>query len=173
MTDMRDETRPERGLVEQASAHAQDAASVAQEKTKELRAQGSKKLREQFDRRSTDAGSQARSVAEVLRRSGTDLRSEDKHGMADLTDQAARRIDHLGEYLEQKSGGEIMRDVENFARRRPWTIAGLGLVAGIVASRFVKASAERRYPGESYSTASSGYRQGPGGGALPDREIER
>jgi hypothetical protein len=38
-----------------------------------------------------------------------------------------------------------LRDVEEFARRRPWLVAGIGVVAGLAGSRFLKASSERRY----------------------------
>jgi hypothetical protein len=38
-----------------------------------------------------------------------------------------------------------MRDLETFARRRPWMLAGLGMLAGVAAARFMKASSEQRY----------------------------
>ena len=62
-----------------------------------------------------------------------------------MTGQAADRIERLGTYLEQKSGDELMRDVESFARRRPWMLAGVGMLAGVAAARFMKASSEQRY----------------------------
>ena len=43
------------------------------------------------------------------------------------------------------NGDQLLRDAEEFARRRPWMVAGMGLVAGLAASRFLKASSERRY----------------------------
>jgi ElaB/YqjD/DUF883 family membrane-anchored ribosome-binding protein len=133
------------GLKEQAAEKVQDATSAAQEKASELREQGSARLRDQFDQRSNQAGSQARSLAEALRRSGNDLNGEGSGNVSQLTGQAADRIDRLGSYLEQKSGDELMRDIETFARRRPWMLAGLGMVAGVAAARFMKASSEQRY----------------------------
>ena len=62
-------------------------------------------------------------------------------------------MDRLGEYLQRADGDELLRDVERFARRRPWMIAGLGLLGGLAASRFLKASSERRYSGSSSSAA--------------------
>jgi hypothetical protein len=59
--------------------------------------------------------------------------------------QVADQVERLGRYLEEKRGDEILQDVENLARRRPWVIAGFGLLAGFAASRFVKASSEQRY----------------------------
>jgi hypothetical protein len=144
MTNATDQGQEE-SLAGQASAKAQDAASVAQEKASELREQGSARLRDQFDQRSNQAGSQARSLAEALRRSGNDLNGEGNGNVSQLTNQVADRIDGLGSYLEQKSGDELMRDLETFARRRPWMLAGLGMLAGVAAARFMKASSEQRY----------------------------
>jgi len=133
------------GLVGQATDRAQEAASVAQEKAADLKQQGGARLRDQLDERSTAAGSQARAVASQLRSSSDNVRGEGNDGAARLLDGAAGQIDRLGGYLEQKSGDEMMRDVENMARRRPWLIAGAGLIAGIAVARFVKASSEDRY----------------------------
>jgi hypothetical protein len=121
------------------------AASTNVNATSELRRQGSSRLREQFDRRSSAAGAQARSIAEALRRSGQELNNQGKSDTAQLTEPAADRIERLASYLEQKSGDQLMRDVESFARRRPWTLAGVGMLAGLAAARFMKASSEQRY----------------------------
>jgi hypothetical protein len=145
MTQATDEAGRQPGLTDQASEKAQDAVSAAQEKASELREQGSARLRDQFDHRSNEAGSQMRSLAEALRRGGNDLNGEGAGNASQLTGQAAERIERLGSYLEQKSGDELMRDVETFARRRPWMLAGLGMLAGVAAARFMKASSEQRY----------------------------
>jgi ElaB/YqjD/DUF883 family membrane-anchored ribosome-binding protein len=145
VTDVTDEAGGQQGLTDQASAKVQDAASAAQEKAAELREHGSARLRDQFDQRSTRAGSQARAVAEALRRSGNDLSDEGNGNAAQLTGQAADRIERLGTYLEEKRGDELVRDAETFARRRPWMLAGLGMLAGVAAARFMKASSEQRY----------------------------
>jgi hypothetical protein len=155
MAQPKDEPMGQDNLTAQASSKMQEAASVAQEKGSELREQGSVRLREQFDQRSTEVGSQVRSVAEALRRSGDDLGSQENGGAAKLTGQTADRLERFGVYLEQKSGDEFMRDVEGFARRRPWMLAGLGLLGGVAAARFVKASSEKRY--SAYRGSNEGY----------------
>ena len=93
-----------------------DAASAAQEKASEVREQGSTRLRDQFDERSNQAGSQVRSLADALRRSGDDLSNEGNTSGARVAGQAADRIERVGTYLEQKSGDEVMREIETFAR---------------------------------------------------------
>lgn len=145
MTQATDEAGRQEGLTQQASAKAQDAAAVAQEKASELREQGTTRLRDQFDQRSSEAGAQVRTLAEALRRSGNDLRNQGNSNGAQLAGQAADRIERLGTYLEQKRGDELVRDIESFARRRPWMLAAVGTLAGMAAARFVKASSEQRY----------------------------
>jgi ElaB/YqjD/DUF883 family membrane-anchored ribosome-binding protein len=145
MADTAERTDQE-GLVGQASTQMQEAASAAQEKAVELKEQGKSKLGESLDQRTNDAGLQARKMAQALRQSGEQLANEGNgQQAAGLAEAAADRIEQLGGYLERTSGDELMRDVEDFARRRPWIVAGMGLVAGLAASRFLKASSERRY----------------------------
>jgi ElaB/YqjD/DUF883 family membrane-anchored ribosome-binding protein len=181
MTQATDQPGQQEGLKDQAAAKVQDATSVAQEKASELREQGSVRLRDQFDQRSNRAGSEMRSLAGALRRSGNDLSNEGKSNAAQLTGQAADRFERLGSYLEEKRGEELMRDVEAFARRRPWMLAGIGMLAGLAAARFMKASSERRF--DSYRQASqqwpirteSGYGRplppADGGGLLSDPAV--
>lgn len=145
MAQATDEGSQQERLAGQATAAVQDAASVAQEKVSELREQGSARLRDQFDERSSRAGAQVRSLADALRRSSDDLGTQGNGTSVQLTGQAADRIERVGTYLEQKSGDELMRDIEAFARRRPWMLAGLGMLAGVAAARFLKASSEQRY----------------------------
>ena len=176
MTDTASETGRE-GLVDQAATQVQGAASSAQEKAVELKQQGRSKLGETLDERTNQAGGQARKMAHVLRQSGGQMREEGQgQQVAGLAEGAADRIERLGGYLEQTSGNEILRDVEEFARRRPWIVAGFGLVAGLAGSRFLKASSERRYGSaqgnsnvvrRSYATSpsSSGYGDEPIGSA--------
>ena len=154
------------GLVGQVASQTEDAAAKAQEKDVEIKEQGRNKLSKTVDERTTQAGGQARQVAQALRRSGEQLREQGNgQQVAGVTEGAAERIERLGGYLEQTSGDEILRDVENFARRRPWMVAGIGLTVGLAASRFLKASSERRYdsaPGRPYSSRD-GYGTGSAG----------
>jgi len=146
----------------ESTSPVQDAASTVQEKAGELKEQGKNQLGQTLDRRTTETGAQARKMAQALRESGERMRSEGDGGqVAGVADTAADRIERFGGYLERTSGDELLRDVESFARRRPWMVAGIGLVAGLAASRFLKASSERRYGSSqqfrSYSEANDYY----------------
>ena len=70
-------------------------------------------------------------MAQALRQSGEKLRSQgEAQQAADVAEGAADRIERLGGYLEQTKRDALLRDVEDFARRRPWMIAGIGMLAG-------------------------------------------
>jgi len=145
------------GIVDQAKSELGDAASNVQEKAVELKEQGRGKLAETLDRRTTEVGGQALEAAKVLRQSGTQLQTQAEGNgqqVAHLAELAADRVEQLGAYLKRADGDQMLRDVEDFARRRPWMVAGFGLVAGLAASRFLKASSERRYGAPDSSTAS-------------------
>ena len=145
MTNIADERRQEEGVRERASTAVERAASATQDKADELRSRSASQLRQQLDTRTTEAGGQARTVAHALRRSGEELRSQGNAQAAGITETAAERVERLGEYLERVDGDEMLRDAERFARQRPWLIAGMGLFAGLVASRLMKASSESRF----------------------------
>jgi len=147
------------GLLEQAPAQMKDAAATAQERAVDLKEHGKSKLGETLDQRTNEAGAQARKMAQALRRSGEQLSNEGNgQQAAELAEGAADRIERLGSYLERTSGAEVVRDVENFARTRPWMVAGMGMVAGLAASRFLKASSERRYGGSAQTGGDSARR---------------
>jgi ElaB/YqjD/DUF883 family membrane-anchored ribosome-binding protein len=177
MTNTASETGRE-GLVDQAGSQLEDAAATAQQKASELKEQGRSKLSETLDERTTQAGGQARQMAQALRRSGEQLREQgEAQQVAGVTEGAAERVERLGGYLERTSGDEFLRDAEDFARQRPWMVAGLGLMVGLAASRFLKASSERRYDsttggryrsryGYGYSDASAGLGAGTAGREL-------
>ena len=113
---------------------AQEAAGTAQEK-----------LREQLDQRSSKAGETVSGTADDLRSVGEELRKQGKGTPARLADQAAQRTERLGSYLREADGDRMLADVEDFGRRQPLAMLAGGLVAGIAAARFLKASSRERY----------------------------
>jgi hypothetical protein len=140
----------EASTTEQVRDQVRDKAQVAQDKARGALGQARGQLRDQVDQRSTQAGERltgtaadARSIAEELRRQGKDA-------PARMVDQVAGQAERLGDYLKGAGGDRILRDVEDFARSKPWLVAAGGLVLGFAGSRFLKASSSRRY--RSYDT---------------------
>lgn len=170
MTNTASETGRE-GLAGEVASQMEGAAATAQQKASELKDEGRSKLSETLDERTTQAGGQARQVAQALRRSGEQLRQQgEAQQVAGMAEGAADRIERLGGYLERTSGDRFLRDAEGFARQRPWMVAGVGLMVGLATSRFLKASSERRYDSaqdngyrRTYSYANAGRELGTGG----------
>jgi hypothetical protein len=147
--------------TERVKEQVAEKAEVAQERASQATQQARGRFRDQVDQRSTQAGERlagsaadARGVAEELRRQGKDA-------PARLVEQAAGQADRAAAYLKTASGDRILRDVEDFARSKPWAVAAGGLALGFAASRFLKASSSRRY-----QQARAGY---PGGDDSFDR----
>jgi ElaB/YqjD/DUF883 family membrane-anchored ribosome-binding protein len=137
------------GAVADVKEKGSELVTAAQEqvgtKAGELRSEAAFKLSEQVDQRSTQLGEHAQALGQAFRSSAEQLRTQGKAPTANVAEQVARRADELGRYLQSADGDRILGDVERFARRRPWLTATAGAVAGFLASRFVKASSDRRY----------------------------
>jgi hypothetical protein len=134
------------------SGHFSDETEGVKEKTQEQAIHTVERtralLRTQVDQRSTQAGRHARAVAETLRQTATQLREDgdsQKGRYAGIADQGADRLDRLGGYLTNVDADELLARVEATGRKRPWLVAGSGLVGGLAAARFLKASSKSRY----------------------------
>jgi hypothetical protein len=137
---------PEGGsTTEQVKEQVREQAQAAQERARGAAGQTRSRLRDQVDQRSTRAGERLAGTAADVRSVAEELRRQDKDTPARLAEQAAGQTDRVADYLKGASGERILRDVEDFARRRPWAVAAGGLALGFTASRFLKASSSRRY----------------------------
>jgi hypothetical protein len=105
-------------------------------------------LRRQVDSRSTQMGQQAQSAADVLRQTAIQVREsgdQQQARYAQAAEAGADRLDRVGTYLRNSDADELLSKLEDGARRQPWLVAGVGLLAGIAAARFLKASSTERY----------------------------
>jgi hypothetical protein len=130
--------------VGQVQEKAQDAAGKAQEG-----------LQQQVDQRAKKAGEQVSGTADDLRSVGEELRKQGKDRPAKFADQAAEQTEKVGSYLSGTGPDQMLHDLEDFGRRRPWALLAGGLVAGAAAARFLKASSRNRYAQRSTGTGSS------------------
>jgi hypothetical protein len=134
---------------------AQDAKDQAKQAAGQARGQAREKLREQVDQRTTQAGERVGTAVSDVRTVAEELRRQGKDKPAEYAEQAAGRAERLGSYLKDSDGDTILRDVEDFARSKPWAVAAGGVALGFVASRLLKASSTERYrrsTGPDYAT---------------------
>jgi gas vesicle protein len=133
------------GAADQAKEKASQAAGQAKEQAQQVAGQAKGRVREQIDQRSTQAGQQVRTQASDIRTVGQQLREQGKEGPAKVADQAAERIERVGNYLERADADTILDDIERFARSKPWAVVLGGVTAGFLAARGIKASSADRY----------------------------
>lgn len=126
-------------------AKAQEVAGQAQEKAQAAAGQVQDRLREQLDQRSAQAAAQINEQASDLRSVSQALREEGKDGPAKAADRLASYGERVGGFLRDKDADALLRDAEDFGRRKPAGVAAGGLVVGFAAARFLKASSTRRY----------------------------
>jgi ElaB/YqjD/DUF883 family membrane-anchored ribosome-binding protein len=166
MADAVETRESHQGKTEQAQDKAQEVAGQAREKAQEAAGEARSRLKEQVDQRSTQAGEQLTSLADAMRRTGETLRTEGNDAPARVTDTVAQRAESLGSYLRDADADRILHDVEDFARRQPWAVAAGGLIVGLFAARFLKASSSRRYSSSvDGAYISGGYRSYGGYGS--------
>jgi hypothetical protein len=104
-------------------------------------------------------------VAQAVRQASQQLRTQQHETIANYIDQAANQLERFSTRLRDKDVGELMRDAQQFARRRPVVFVGSALALGLLGARFLKSSRDRRYGGagqNSYARSSTGYRTGYG-----------
>ena len=161
--------QPEQSTTEQAKEKVQETAQQVQDKAQEMKGQAGDRVRQELDTRSTQAGSQLQFTADAMRRTGKQLRDEEKEGPAKVIDMVAERAERLGNYMTGAKADQIVRDIEDFARRQPWLVAIGGTTIGFLASRFMKASSTRRYEegGDLHYTQRHASPGMPGASSLP------
>jgi hypothetical protein len=132
--------------AEGATAKAQEVVSQVkdqvQQKAEEAKSGAMERVRGQLDSQSTRLAEQMTPFAQALREA-THLEDEGQSAGAKAAQGAADQAERLARYLKDSDADRILGDVEDFARRRPWTAGAIGVATGFVAARFVKATADR------------------------------
>lgn len=93
-------------------------------------------------------------VADSVRQVSSNLGSSQSESAlaeaaAKYTDTAARKIENVATYFENKDVRAMARDVESFARRNPAIFIGAAFGIGFLVARFLKST-----PTDSYSSAA-------------------
>jgi hypothetical protein len=163
------ETTTAGGAADQARAKTQEVGAQAKDKAQEAGQQARDRVRDQVDRRSTQAGEQAGSAAQALRQASDKLREDGNEPVAKGMEQVAQRVESAGSWLRDTDGDRILRDVEDFGRRNSLVVMAGGLALGFAASRLLKASSRNRYESSSRLPATRDYGSGNGvtTGAVP------
>jgi len=121
---------------------ARDAAREGRRAAADAMA-GAKTLAEDIaDRRKSDTADYLSSVSAAIRGGGEVLREQGYGTSAGVARQVGDQIGGLADELVDRDSGELLREVERFARERPALFVGGVLLAGFGAARFLKSSHE-------------------------------
>ncbi|MBD1593269.1 hypothetical protein HC744_14635 [Arthrobacter sp. S1_S22] len=123
-------------VAQTAKEEAANVASEAKSSAQDLLHQAKSGLTSQ-------AGTQQQKAAEGMRNISSQLHSmataPDQQGMAsDLVRQAAERTSSMASWLENKQPGDILGEVQRFARNNPGTFLLLAAGAGVLAGRLTR-----------------------------------
>ncbi len=133
-----------------------EASEVVSTKAGEAVDRGRGLVADQIGQRSTQLSDQIGSASETMRQVAEQARTEGNSQHARLADQAADRGERVKNYLDEVEPEQLLSDVEDFARRQPWVVAGVGLFIGFAVARSLKASSGRRYASRSYPSRYQG-----------------
>jgi len=140
----------------QAQAKTEEVLDQAQARVGEVadqvKQQGTTQLNSQKER----AAEQLTGVSQALRQTGQQLRYENPEGpVAQYAEKAAEQVERLSSYLQQHEIGDMVGDIERFARRQPALFLSGAFALGVIAARFIKSSSSADRQGQ-YS-GYSGY----------------
>lgn len=125
---------------------------------KQMASQAGEKLMDQAERQKAVGADFVGSMADAVRRAAGEFEDQAPQA-ADYIRYAADQMNSVSDSLRRRDMGQMVSDVQSFARRQPAAFLGLSLLAGFAAVRFLRSSA----PGFT-SGGSSGMGSNAGGG---------
>jgi ElaB/YqjD/DUF883 family membrane-anchored ribosome-binding protein len=119
-----------------------------------VRERATAQLSTQKDRATDGLGS----VAQAVRQSTQHLRENKQDAIANYVEKAADQIDRFSTQLRNRDVGELVNEVQRFARRQPALFVGSAFAVGVIGARFLKSSSDnqRHHALEPYGTSSRG-----------------
>jgi hypothetical protein len=152
---------PGRGAQGRAPSDRSDVSGAAKESARAIRQSGQDVRRQArhagedlgrnfkesvgsiVDRGKSQVAEQVDCAARALHNAAGDLEDSSPQ-MARLAHNAADQVERATDYLRQ-DGRQILRDLEDFARREPLMFLGGAIITGVLFGRFIKASNARDY----------------------------
>lgn len=132
-----------RETVDELRRATRDAAHEAREAGKEA-------VVHRSQRQKNRAEATLDSVARALHEASETLRGDERQQLGRYTEQAAQRVERMGDYLENRELDALFRDVRSMARRRPELFIGGCYFTGLLVGRFLKSSEEAHYEGDEH-----------------------
>jgi hypothetical protein len=130
----------ERPLLDQAKEQTQQLIQQTQQKAGEVVDRAREQVRSQFADQKERAAGSLESAADALRQAGQGLRDHDQRVLGDYVQGAAEMVERVSDYLSRRDMDQLVREVEDLARRQPSLFVGGAFALGFLAARFLKSS---------------------------------
>jgi hypothetical protein len=155
-TGSNETTRQGAGQVRMAVG---EAAASAQEKGKNLISRAKDEAQSYFEDKRDALASTIVDVADATRQVAQTLRGRDDAMIARYTESAADGAEELSRYVRSLRPAEILRSIEDTARKQPALVFGGLFVAGLAISRFLRASERSLHSDdEQFQATPAGFR---------------
>lgn len=102
------------------------------------------------------------SVAQAVRQSTQQLRAQQHETIAQYVEQAADQLERFAARMKERNIGDLARDAQDLARRRPALFIGSAFALGLLGARFLKSSNSN---GRTRHATTAGAAYGDGGEA--------
>jgi hypothetical protein len=123
-----------------------------------VKASAASQLGAQKDRATDGIGT----VADAVRQSSRQLRDQQHDAIAQYIEQAADQLERFATTLKDRNIGDLARDAQDLARRRPALFIGSAFALGLLGARFMKSSNENGHarhvsasPGAAYTSPAT------------------
>jgi hypothetical protein len=147
------------GAVDKVKETASGAADKAKDAASNIAGTAQEAVQPRLEGQKEKAVGQLNGLADAVRQTSRQLHERDQHGLADVVDQSAKRVDRLAGYLRDRDLGQLVDDVERYSRREPSLFVGGALALGFIAARFLKSSRERAYQNRYNDYENPAYRR--------------
>ena len=111
------------------------------------------------------------SVAQAVRQSTQQLRDQKHETIAQYVEQAADQLERFANRLKDKNVGDLAREAQDLARRRPAIFIGSAFALGLLGARFIKSSSDNaraRRTAADYAYGDGGEQRQSGYGGWTD-----
>jgi len=126
------------GTARRAARIEQPTTQRVTETAKETIGQVVDSTKRQADSQRARLASGIDQIADSLRQTGETLTEHDQKLAGEYAQKAAVRVEHAADYLRERNVDEVVRDVQDFARREPALVLGGAFALGFLAARFLK-----------------------------------
>lgn len=145
--------------TQQVRETASQVTDQAKQQAGQLADQAKQQVTSQLSTQKERAASSIGTVAQALRQTSQQMSQQDQGGVTQYIDRAADQIERLSGYIQNKEVGELVDDVERYARRQPALFLGGAFVLGLLGARFLKSSSQNASSNQ-YALANRGYQPG-------------